>query len=111
MKSIDSEIEAYKKSIMQEEEKNEKLARLLNRAETEAALVQKMTTQCLSKQETLQTEFNTYQLALQDTEEMLNKGYVVSLGPQPQPQPSTSPQEDVHGHGLHMAPCRNTRPS
>lgn len=76
VKSIDSEIEAYKKSIMQEEEKNEKLARLLNRAETEAALVQKMTTQCLSKQETLQTEFNTYQLALQDTEEMLNKGYV-----------------------------------
>ncbi|XP_031210856.1 coiled-coil domain-containing protein 40 isoform X2 [Mastomys coucha] len=76
VKSIDSEIEAYKKSIMQEEEKNEKLARLLNRAETEATLVQKMTTQCLSKQEALQTEFNTYQLALQDTEEMLNKGYV-----------------------------------
>ncbi|GAB1297138.1 Coiled-coil domain-containing protein 40 [Apodemus speciosus] len=76
VKSIDSEIEAYKKSIMQEEEKNEKLARLLNRAETEATLVQKMTAQCLSKQEALQTEFNTYQLALQDTEEMLNKGYV-----------------------------------
>nr|XP_034363817.1 coiled-coil domain-containing protein 40 [Arvicanthis niloticus] len=76
VKSIDSEIEAYKKSIMQEEEKNEKLARFLNRAETEATLVQKMTTQCLSKQEALQTEFNTYQLALQDTEEMLNKGYV-----------------------------------
>nr|AAH85159.1 Ccdc40 protein [Mus musculus] len=76
VKSTDSEIEVCKKSIMQEEEKNEKLARLLNRAETEATLVQKMTAQCLSKQEALQTEFNTYQLALQDTEEMLNKGYV-----------------------------------
>ncbi|XP_007645424.1 coiled-coil domain-containing protein 40 isoform X3 [Cricetulus griseus] len=73
-KSIDGEIEAYKRSIMKEEEKNEKLARLLNRSETEAMLVQKLTTQCLSKQEALQSEFNTYQLALQDTEEMLNKG-------------------------------------
>ncbi|XP_005070245.1 coiled-coil domain-containing protein 40 isoform X2 [Mesocricetus auratus] len=76
VKSIDGEIEAYKKSIMKEEEKNEKLASLLNRSETEAMLVQKMTTQCLSKQEALQSEFNTYQLALQDTEEMLNKGYL-----------------------------------
>ncbi|XP_057632596.1 coiled-coil domain-containing protein 40 isoform X2 [Chionomys nivalis] len=74
VKSIDGEIEAYKRSIMKEEEKNENLARLLNRSETEAMLVQKMTTQCLSKQEALQGEFNTYQLALQDTEEMLNKG-------------------------------------
>ncbi|OBS83370.1 hypothetical protein A6R68_22651 [Neotoma lepida] len=76
IKSIDSEIEAYKRSIMKEEEKNENLARFLNRSETEAMLVQKMTTQCLTKQEALQSEFNTYQLALQDTEEMLNKGYV-----------------------------------
>ncbi|KAK7797028.1 hypothetical protein U0070_003134 [Myodes glareolus] len=73
-KSIDGEIEAYKRSIMKEEEKNESLARLLNRSETEATLVQKMTTQCLSKQEALQSELSTYQLALQDTEEMLNKG-------------------------------------
>ncbi|XP_026636252.1 coiled-coil domain-containing protein 40 isoform X2 [Microtus ochrogaster] len=73
VKSIDGEIEAYKRSIMKEEEKNENLARFLNRSETEAMLVQKMTTQCLSKQEALQSEFNTYQLALQDTEEMLNK--------------------------------------
>ncbi|XP_051015255.1 coiled-coil domain-containing protein 40 [Acomys russatus] len=75
-KSVDGEIEAYKRSIMKEEEKNEKLARFLNRSETEATLVQKMTTQCLGKQEGLQSEFNTYQLALQDTEEMLNKGYL-----------------------------------
>lgn len=66
---------------MKEEEKNESLARLLNRSETEATLVQKMTTQCLSKQEALQSEFSTYQLALQDTEEMLNKGSLVRHGP------------------------------
>ncbi|XP_021495438.1 coiled-coil domain-containing protein 40 isoform X2 [Meriones unguiculatus] len=76
VKSIDGDMEAYKRSIMKEEEKNEKLARLLNRSETEATLVKKMTVQCLNKQEALQSEFNTYQLALQDTEEMLNKGYL-----------------------------------
>ncbi|CAH6776510.1 Ccdc40 [Phodopus roborovskii] len=80
VKSIDGEIEAYKRSIMKEEEKNEKLARLLNRSETEAMLIQKMTTQCLNKQEVLQSEFNTYQLALQDTEEMLNKSYLEQSG-------------------------------
>uniref|UniRef100_A0A8C6RLC8 Coiled-coil domain containing 40 n=1 Tax=Nannospalax galili TaxID=1026970 RepID=A0A8C6RLC8_NANGA len=74
VKSIDVEIKAYKKSIMKEEEKNESLARLLSRSETESTLVQKLTTQCLSKQEALQREFSTCQLALQDTEEMLTKG-------------------------------------
>ncbi|XP_013002589.1 coiled-coil domain-containing protein 40 isoform X2 [Cavia porcellus] len=73
-KSIDGEIEAYKKSILKEEEKNEKLASILNRTETEASLMQKLTTQCLAKREALQEEFNTYQLTLQNTEDNLNKG-------------------------------------
>lgn len=80
---------------MKEEEKNENLARLLNRSETEAMLVQKMTTQCLTKQEALQNEFNTYQLALQDTEEMLSKGHVVRHGPQPQASALSQP---IAGH-------------
>ncbi|XP_027968124.1 coiled-coil domain-containing protein 40 isoform X2 [Eumetopias jubatus] len=74
--SIDTEIEAYKKSIMKEEEKNEKLAGVLNREETEANLMQKLTTQCLTKQEALQNEFNTYRLVLQDTEDTLGKAQV-----------------------------------
>lgn len=99
---------------MKEEEKNENLARLLNRSETEAMLVQKMNTQCLSKQEALQSEFNTYQLALQDTEEMLNKGSLVRHGPQARAsalskpvggQPHTCPP-----HGSFFF-CRNTRQS
>ncbi|XP_023378784.1 coiled-coil domain-containing protein 40 [Pteropus vampyrus] len=76
LKSIDGEIEAYKKSIMKEEEKNEKLASILNRVETEASLLQKLTTNCLTKQEALQNEFSTYQLALQDTEDALGKAHV-----------------------------------
>uniref|UniRef100_A0A2K5ENR5 Coiled-coil domain 40 molecular ruler complex subunit n=1 Tax=Aotus nancymaae TaxID=37293 RepID=A0A2K5ENR5_AOTNA len=55
--------EGYKKSIMKEEEKNEKLASILNRTETEASLLQKLVTQCLTKQVALQSEFNTYRLA------------------------------------------------
>ncbi|XP_069339048.1 coiled-coil domain-containing protein 40-like isoform X2 [Eulemur rufifrons] len=74
-KSADGEIEAYKKSITQEEEKNEKLARILNRAQTEAGLMQKLTAQCLAKQEALQSEFDTYRLALQDAEDALSKGH------------------------------------
>ncbi|ELK12282.1 Coiled-coil domain-containing protein 40 [Pteropus alecto] len=76
LKSIDGEIEAYKKSIVKEEEKNEKLASILNRVETEAGLLQKLTTSCLTKQEALQSEFSTYQLALQDTEDALGKAHV-----------------------------------
>ncbi|PNI31224.1 CCDC40 isoform 3 [Pan troglodytes] len=72
-KSIDGEIEAYKKSIMKEEEKNEKLASILNRTETEATLLQKLTTQCLTKQVALQSQFNTYRLTLQDTEDALSQ--------------------------------------
>lgn len=79
--SIDGEIEAYKKSIMKEEEKNEKLASILNREETETHLMQKLTTQCLSKLEALQNEFNTYRLALQATEDALGKAQVVRPGP------------------------------
>nr|XP_019591186.1 PREDICTED: coiled-coil domain-containing protein 40 isoform X3 [Rhinolophus sinicus] len=83
LKSIDGEIEAYKKSIMKEEEKNEKLASILHRAETEASLMQKLTAQCLSKEEALQSEFNTYSLTLQDTEDALGKTnveYTMTMG-------------------------------
>ncbi|XP_035157863.2 coiled-coil domain-containing protein 40 isoform X1 [Callithrix jacchus] len=78
-KSIDCEIEGYKKSIMKEEEKNEKLASILNRTETEASLLQKLITQCLTKQVALQSEFNTYRLALQDTEDTLSQNQLEQM--------------------------------
>ncbi|XP_066877143.1 coiled-coil domain-containing protein 40 isoform X2 [Kogia breviceps] len=76
VKSMDGELEAYKKSIMKEEEKNEKLASILNRAETETSLMQKLTSQCLAKEEALQNEFNTYRLTLLDTEDALGKAHM-----------------------------------
>uniref|UniRef100_A0A8D1WEU3 Coiled-coil domain containing 40 n=1 Tax=Sus scrofa TaxID=9823 RepID=A0A8D1WEU3_PIG len=82
-KSMDGELEAYKKSIVKEEEKNEKLASILNRAETEASLMQKLTAQCLAKEEALQNEFSTYRLTLLDTEDALGKAqmeYAATMG-------------------------------
>uniref|UniRef100_A0A8C6FEL0 Coiled-coil domain 40 molecular ruler complex subunit n=1 Tax=Monodon monoceros TaxID=40151 RepID=A0A8C6FEL0_MONMO len=76
VKSMDGELEAYKKSIIKEEEKNEKLASILNRAETETSLMQKLTLQCLAKEEALQNEFNTYRLTLLDTEDALGKAHM-----------------------------------
>ncbi|XP_033294563.1 coiled-coil domain-containing protein 40 [Orcinus orca] len=76
VKSMDGELEAYKKSIIKEEEKNEKLASILNRAETETSLMQKLTSQCLAKEEALQNEFNTYRLTLLDTEDALGKAHM-----------------------------------
>ncbi|XP_036919920.1 coiled-coil domain-containing protein 40 isoform X2 [Sturnira hondurensis] len=73
LKSLDSEVEAYKKSIVREEEKNERLAGLLYRAQTGAALTQKLTAQCLTRQEALQGQVNTYRLVLQDTEDALGR--------------------------------------
>uniref|UniRef100_A0A8C9E913 Coiled-coil domain 40 molecular ruler complex subunit n=1 Tax=Phocoena sinus TaxID=42100 RepID=A0A8C9E913_PHOSS len=63
VKSMDGELEAYKKSIIKEEEKNEKLASILNR--------------CLAKEEAFQNEFNTYRLTLLDTEDALGKAHMV----------------------------------
>lgn len=75
LKSLDAEVEAYKKSIVKEEEKNERLAGLLHRAETGAALTQKLTAQCLTRQEALQGQVNTYRLVLQDTEDALGRAH------------------------------------
>jgi hypothetical protein len=69
---------------MKEEEKNEKLAGVLHRSETEASLVQKLTTQCLNKHEVLRNEFTAYRLMLQDAEDSLSKGQQVR-GPRTPP--------------------------
>lgn len=88
---MDGEVEAYKKSIVKEEEKNEKLASVLHRAQTEAGLLQKLTTQCLARQEALQGQFNTYRRVLQDTEDTLGKARTVRPAP-PRPTPAGPPR-------------------
>ncbi|KAG8507499.1 Coiled-coil domain-containing protein 40 [Galemys pyrenaicus] len=75
VKSVEGELEAYKKSIVKEEEQNEKLASILNRTDMASGLLQKLTSQCLARQEALKNEFNTYRLALQETEATLEKAH------------------------------------
>nr|DBA27919.1 TPA: hypothetical protein GDO54_008360 [Pyxicephalus adspersus] len=73
LRSMDTEIESYKKSVTKEEERNEKLAFMINRAESDAAMSKKLITQCQARQEALRVEFSTYMRTLQETEQALNR--------------------------------------
>ncbi|XP_075034039.1 coiled-coil domain-containing protein 40 [Mixophyes fleayi] len=71
--SMDTEIEVYKKSVTKEEERNEKLAYRLNRAESDSAMIKKLITQCQARQEALRIEFSTYMRTLEETEQALSR--------------------------------------
>uniref|UniRef100_A0A8C6V5H0 Coiled-coil domain 40 molecular ruler complex subunit n=1 Tax=Naja naja TaxID=35670 RepID=A0A8C6V5H0_NAJNA len=73
LKSLEAEIEVYKKSIIKEEERNELLASILNRSENDANTSRKLIAQNLSKQDALKVEFGTYTRTLQETEQALNR--------------------------------------
>nr|XP_033816449.1 coiled-coil domain-containing protein 40 [Geotrypetes seraphini] len=73
LQTLESEIEGYKRSAMKEEEKNERLAVALNRAESEVNINKKLLTLTLNKQEALKVEFTTYTRTLHETEHTLNK--------------------------------------
>ncbi|XP_054833300.1 coiled-coil domain-containing protein 40 [Eublepharis macularius] len=72
LKSLEVEIEAYKKSISKEEERNELLASLLNRSENDGNTSRKLIAQSLAKQEAMKVELGTYTRTLQQTEQALN---------------------------------------
>nr|XP_060615802.1 coiled-coil domain-containing protein 40 [Anolis sagrei ordinatus] len=71
LKALEIEIEVYKKSITKEEERNELLASLLNRAENDGNTSRKLISQCMAKQDAMKVEFGTYTRALQETEQAL----------------------------------------
>ncbi|XP_039201759.1 coiled-coil domain-containing protein 40 isoform X1 [Crotalus tigris] len=73
LKSLEAEIEVYKKSIIKEEERNELLASILNRSENDANTSRKLIAQNLSKQDAMKVEFGTYTRILQETEQALNR--------------------------------------
>ncbi|XP_030062467.1 coiled-coil domain-containing protein 40 [Microcaecilia unicolor] len=73
LRTMESEIEGFKRSAMKEEEKNEHLAIALNRAENEVNMNKKLLTHSLSKQEALKVDFSTYTRTLHETEHALNK--------------------------------------
>ncbi|XP_075702430.1 coiled-coil domain-containing protein 40 [Rhinoderma darwinii] len=71
--SIETEIEGYKKSVTKEEERHEKLAFMINRSESDAAMSKKLISQCQAKQEALRIEFSTYIRTLEETEQALSR--------------------------------------
>uniref|UniRef100_A0A8D0GY41 Coiled-coil domain 40 molecular ruler complex subunit n=1 Tax=Sphenodon punctatus TaxID=8508 RepID=A0A8D0GY41_SPHPU len=79
LKSLETEIEVYKKLITKEEERNELLASILNRSETDCNTSRRLITQCLAKQDALKVEFSTYTRTLHETEQALNWAHGVRL--------------------------------
>lgn len=77
LKSLEIEIEVYKKSISKEEERNELLASILNRSENDGNTSRKLIAQCVAKQDAMKVEFGTYTRTLQETEQALNRANTV----------------------------------
>ncbi|KAK2889086.1 hypothetical protein Q8A67_014461 [Cirrhinus molitorella] len=71
VRSLDTEIEGYKKSITQEEEQNECLTLRLNRAQNDCTTSRKLITHSQNHQDVLQAQYSTYTQMLQETEKTL----------------------------------------
>uniref|UniRef100_A0A4W4EIW8 Coiled-coil domain containing 40 n=1 Tax=Electrophorus electricus TaxID=8005 RepID=A0A4W4EIW8_ELEEL len=71
--SLDTEAGGYKRSITQEQERNELLTVLLNRAQLDSVTCRKLIAQSLSQQEALQAMYSTYTRMLQETEKSLSR--------------------------------------
>ena len=78
IKSLETEIEGYKKQIAKEEEHNEKLTLVLNKCEVDIATSKKLLDICSRKMDALKTEYSTYTRMLHETEEALNRANAVS---------------------------------
>lgn len=77
--TLDTEIIGYKKSILSEQEQNEKLTNIYNKNKKDADIVKEMLKQCRNKHETLKTRFSTHSRLLHETEKDLNKTNTVSI--------------------------------
>ncbi|GFO16023.1 coiled-coil domain-containing protein 40 [Plakobranchus ocellatus] len=69
--SLATEIEGYKKSIMKEQEQNEKLTLILGKTEREIEIAKKSITQIQAKHDALKAEYTTYTRMLNETEQAL----------------------------------------
>uniref|UniRef100_A0A674BXB0 Coiled-coil domain 40 molecular ruler complex subunit n=1 Tax=Salmo trutta TaxID=8032 RepID=A0A674BXB0_SALTR len=70
-RSLDTELEGFKKSITWEEERNELLTVLLNRTQLDSATSRKLISH--SQQEALQAQYSIYTRTLQETEQTLQR--------------------------------------
>lgn len=71
--TMNTEMESYKRSIVKEQELNEKLTLVLNRTKYEIQNLDKLLQTNSEKSETIKQEISTYTRALEETQAMLNR--------------------------------------
>lgn len=81
MRSLQTEIDNYKKSITKEQERNEELTMMVNKVEADINHVKKQIEVSAAKREELKVEYMTYTRTLQETEQALAKASTVSKSP------------------------------
>lgn len=79
IRSMETEMDNYKKSIVKEQENNEKLTLLLNKIMADIMHVQSQIERSMAKREALKVEYMTYTRVLQETEQALGKVTTVSV--------------------------------
>jgi ferritin-like metal-binding protein YciE len=70
---MNTEMESYKRSIIKEQELNEKLTLVLNRTKYEIQNLERLLEINNEKSETTKQELSTYTKALEETQNMLNR--------------------------------------
>ena len=78
VKSLETEISGYKRSIQKEEEKNETLTVMLNKAESDKTVTKKKIKISQTKQDALKQQYATYSRTLHETEQSYNKATTVN---------------------------------
>jgi hypothetical protein len=71
--TMNTEMESYKRSIVKEQELNEKLTLVLNRTKYEIQNLDKLIQINGEKSETIKQEMSTYTKALEETQSMLDR--------------------------------------
>ena len=79
LRSLETEVDNYKKNITKEQERNEGLTMMLNKVEADIAHIKRQIEASVAKLELLKTEYTTYTRTLQETEQSLAKATTVSI--------------------------------
>ena len=79
VRSLATETDNYKRSIVKEQEKNEELTMLFNKINADISHVSKQIEISVGKKDRLKAEYMTYTRTLQETEQALAKANTVSV--------------------------------
>ena len=79
VRSMETEVENYKKNITKEQERNEQLTLMLNKVNADIAHVKRQIEVSAMKREELKQQFMTYTRTLQETEQSLARATTVSI--------------------------------